>query len=365
MTNPVVSPRRALYEDVQLRIDARGGRFQIIAPWVEIEGLADLTMLGGAKQAVCAGLSGGEFVDASATDSLLESLRDYAISYPIPRTKLRSSPSHRQSRFAEICPSPATLADYALRTENHPRLLIVPSMQCWNWDITSISARSCNESGQIDPMTFQALLARRRLKYEVTSGRKRAFLEELNGMPKEIFLETAGRVLEQAHYVTRNADDILASAASNFPEARDLIERLRREERGHDRFISGAIVALSGDACKGEVLQSVRLDMALFALAASHSLLAFACMLSAFEGIPSDDDPLALILEQRGYAEAASGLRAHWRANKLHGHEGIAEELCSRASVPDGDEADFCGRLIELSAFLQDCVDEASGVYAC
>jgi len=77
-------------------------------------------------------------------------------------------------------------------------------------------------------------------------------------------------------------------------------------------------------------------------------------MLSSFEGTTSSEDPFAVILSEAGYTECSKWVKAHWTANEKHDHGNLAERLCELAGPISKQSAMFCGRLVELSAWLQD-----------
>ncbi len=346
---------RTLLDEVALLIDDQANSFSFSSPWLEVDGQADPALLRSAG--IVFGHSSATVpsdADLARSYQFLDALKEYPVSYPLPRPGL--SPATAVFRLqTEFWRTPSNLLDQACKSKsNTPACFHGAS---WEWNCRDLIERSSNAVGRIDPATLQALLNRQRLAHEVETGRKRDLLARLRVVEEETFVEAARKLIAQALLVTLRADAILAAAAATHIRERAILDRLRREERGHHRFMEQALEGLPGGSRSGASCWYVETELELLALAANTSLLAFACVLSVFEGAPSDDEPLAAILDERGFADAASGLRAHWRVNRSHDHEGIAEEICGQAGVPSREEAEFAIRLVELCAWLQNQVE--------
>lgn len=196
-----------------------------------------------------------------------------------------------------------------------------------------------------DSMMLFTLLRLKRLRFLQTSPDHRAFARRLPFLTKAGFIHA----LQQTHYVTLHASAALFPALETFVEAKDLILKFIKAEKGHDRLMKKALKALDAEPDLNAVLPATRSLMELLQKAARKNPTAFSVLVSAFESDPfSEEDPLARALIDAGFVKAAAPVDQHHQINREDGHAMVGLEFLTRR--PAISKAELC----ETFAMLQD-----------
>ncbi len=321
------------YDEVQ--VDESEHALILTAPWIEVqvekteENAPELSRLVKA-------LSGSSLSvdDAYLVTQYFEALDEHYLCYTLP-TALRDGLDTHSSRgdLSDLTfPSLATTAVCASTAlEEHEKAQILatwePNHYKWTWD--SEAALSFSALGdRVHPQSLFSVARRYHLISLMDNDPGASVFAQVSTLPPDSFQKTAAVLLRQNHYVTQMCESALLPALQIAGRASGAVASFMQDERGHDRILAKALESLAVDPNTVPAVPMTRVLMCLLEFTANRNFLAFAMAVDFFERrIYHKVEPLAELLEQRGFSEAAKRLSQHKHINDAGEHHNTARDL--------------------------------------
>lgn len=299
----------------------------------------------------------------ASVQKFLDPLKEYNVGYYAPQASISTklSSSYTSVLNISVISSPHNFIAY-LGSQFLSELTDIPSS--WSWDIEEICMAShISKSSEYDSLSVGSLLIGKMLGLEAHTKNQRITLPQqldiLRQKDEDNFFNLCKILMRQTHYITCKFQEYAPYALRCFPEALQEIEAFIREEVGHDKLMSNSLKALRcHQPEKVGVLPEIALLMDLFRFASDNFPLAFACLISFFEGMSyTESDPIADVLLKSSCPEAAKGYQIHFNINKEHQHKDTALHLLQKLPPRNKQEVIATARTVELAAKLGNIFD--------
>lgn len=358
------------YDEVRVEESPEG--LQIRAPWIEVrlertaENSEELHRLIGALRAEAFDLAGAQLVA-----DYFEPLDEHSLCYTLPTPLPEGLEGHYASETL-VGLSFSDLLAIAIRTsqtldeaEKNDLLLAAKTIAYdWSWDVDAALAFAA-VGAQVHPLSLFSVARRYHLLSLIDNDSGAELFSELSRLPDDAFQRAARVLLRQNHYVTVKCQSALEPAVATAGRAREKVESFMREERGHDRILERALASVGVTPAEVTVNPVTRALMCSLEFAARHHFLAFAMAVDCFERrVYEDVEPLAKLLDDRGFSEAAKRLNQHKNINSSGEHHGVAREFLTEMAAVDPEYARQALRIAEAISFLMSQVVSSSGIDA-
>jgi hypothetical protein len=222
----------------------------------------------------------------------------------------------------------------------------------WNWDTDSaLSFAALGE--RIHPESFFSVARRYHLLSLMENDAGTKVLSRLNTLAQGPFQNMAASLLRQNHYVTQKCEGSLSPAREISGRAQERVENFMKEERGHDRILGKALESLATNPNDIPVTGMTRVLMCLLEFSARNNFLAFTMAIDFFERRIYDKvEPLAVLLEEKGFSDAAKGLNQHKNINDAGEHHCVGSEFLEWMAACDPVYAREAMRLAEATSYV-------------
>ena len=235
----------------------------------------------------------------------------------------------------------------------------------WKWDeqtallfsqLPSVESANPSSNPLFDPYTLFSVARRFHLLDSIENSQVQNLYQWVRGLPKEteIYRQSCIKIVRQNHYVTQRCESVLRPALDLAQNAREDVLAFIKAEAGHDVLLRRSLKSLSVDR-PNEIppVAPIELLMDLFEYAARNNFLAFAMIVDIFERTSHDgQDPLAQVLTDGGFEQAAKQIDIHREINDSGEHENVALDFLSKMGPVHADYATEALRINELASTL-------------
>ena len=302
------------YDEVKLLKGKAPGEFVVQAPWISTQ-----TVIGDNDIPRAARLADKYATETVGPTDLADinwffgALRKYPLCYELARKQWAEDldvPT-LQDRSLVDCPPNKFLELVISRAEHFSAAQSVseslPFLGDWSWDAQGALQFSVAQTG-VDPKALFSVVRRFHLLNAMQWNRTSKLYEKVKARVAETdwFTNACQLMVRQNHYVTQRCDGALKPALTHAKSAREKVEDFIKDERGHDRILGLALVAMGVEAEAVPVTAQSKILMDLLEFCAQRNFLAFAMAVDMFEASPyQETDPLADVLTFGGFTQAA------------------------------------------------------------
>jgi hypothetical protein len=221
----------------------------------------------------------------------------------------------------------------------------------WSWDAdAALGFASIGDA--IHPVSLFSVARRYHLLSLMDKDPGTAVFSRLAELPEPLFQKAAAVLLRQNHYVTEKCEGALQPALETAGRAAEQVRSFMQQERGHDRLLGKAVESLGTDPALVPVADMTRILMALLEFAAARNFLAFAMAIDFFERRIYDKvEPLAQLLDARGFSEAANRISQHKNINDSGDHHSVGREMLDWMAPCDPLYAREALRIAEATSY--------------
>lgn len=343
----------------EVRVDESDTGVFLKAPWIEVsfdkttENTEELTRLVQALSNPNLSLEGAQLVT-----EYFEPLEEHYLCYTLPTPLPSGLDEHlSQSEVHDLSPqtffATAVCASTQLSETEKAEILKrwEGTQYQWSWDAdAALGFASLGE--KIHPQSLFSVARRYHLLSLMENDPGSSVFSKMAALPATEFKSAAALVLRQNHYVTRRCESALSPAQTIAGQAEPRVKAFMEEERGHDRILALGLESLGTKPELVPVADITRILMCLLEFAARKNFLAFAIAIDFFERRIYDRvEPLAVLLEQRGFPEAAKRLSAHKNINDAGEHHCAGRDLLEFMAACDPGYAREALKIAEAISF--------------
>ncbi|MCA9506914.1 MAG: iron-containing redox enzyme family protein [Myxococcales bacterium] len=222
----------------------------------------------------------------------------------------------------------------------------------WQWDHEgAIAFATINNS--VHPESLFSIARRFHLLELIENDSGKKDFQSIKKFAGEQFLNAIARVVRQNHYVTLHCQKALLPALLLAQSASAHVQEFIDEERDHDKILSKALRHLGFEPNEIPVMSETKALMLVLHYCAHRNFLAFTMAIDAFERSNYQEvDPMAKLLEEKGFNDSARFINLHMKINDEGGHENVALNFLQHMDLCSPHYAQEALRLMELISLL-------------
>jgi hypothetical protein len=301
--------------------------------------------------------------------AVLQSLREFPLSYQVPRDWLLYNETERDVPLTRDYDSPRALLSAICQSNTRLTSVDVAlDRNSWAWLPARFLPRA-RLAEHYDPVSAVELLLEAILSDAGDRSAERnlhAVLARVGESKPEAFPRLITAVLAQSYFVTSQCLRTIAPARNYSNRARAAVSAYLKEEAGHHRLIAESLQRIGYESNPGEWLKMVTMEtqalMAVLRHAALHNFLAFCACISLFEaGTYGKEDPIAALMRAYGLGHATVGIDAHFRINVEHQHGLVGAELADLLGPCSEHTVIGALRVVELAVAIKAALAQRLG----